>query len=111
MLPGPDGASATQDAHTPHGSGVGPCSQLSERARIRALDVLPQPLGPLKRYAWWTRPLRRAWRSGSVTCSWPLTSAKVAGRYFRYSARPVAVPDGVTGGPAGDGLPAAFCCA
>ena len=49
MLPGPAGASATQEAHTPHGSGVGPCSQFSERARIRALEVLPQPRGPLNR--------------------------------------------------------------
>ena len=24
-----------------------------------------------------------AWRSGAVTCSWPTTSAKLAGRYFR----------------------------
>ena len=49
MLPGPDGASATQEAHFPHGSGVGPCSQLRERARILALDVLPHPRGPLNR--------------------------------------------------------------
>ena len=49
MLPGPDGASAMQDAHSPHGSGVGPCAQFSERARILALDVLPQPRGPLNR--------------------------------------------------------------
>src|SRR5690606_39736192 len=49
MLPGPSGASATHESHCPHGSGVGPCSQLSERARIRALDVLPQPRGPLNR--------------------------------------------------------------
>jgi hypothetical protein len=28
---------------------VGPCSQLSERARMRADDVLPQPRGPLNR--------------------------------------------------------------
>ena len=49
MLPGPAGASATQDAQMPHGSGVGPCSQFSERARILALEVLPQPRGPLNR--------------------------------------------------------------
>ena len=40
---------AMHDSHTPHGVGVGPCSQLSERARIRAEDVLPQPRGPEKR--------------------------------------------------------------
>src|ERR671921_712948 len=43
--PGPSGASATHEPHTPHGVDVGPCSQLSERARIRADDVLPQPRG------------------------------------------------------------------
>ncbi len=49
VRPGPDGASATQDAHWPHGSGVGPASQFSDLARIRALDVLPQPRGPLNK--------------------------------------------------------------
>ena len=49
MLPGPAGASATHEAQTPHGSGVRPCSQFSDRARIRALEVLPQPRGPLNR--------------------------------------------------------------
>ena len=47
--PGPFGASDTHDAQVPHGSGVGPCSQFSERAMIRALEVLPQPRGPLNR--------------------------------------------------------------
>src|SRR3954447_12146121 len=86
-LPAPLGASATHDSHSPQGSGVGPFSQLSERARMRALEVLPQPRGPLNRYAWLIRPLRSACRSGSVTCSCPLTSAKVPGLYLRYSAR------------------------
>src|SRR5688572_31349359 len=85
--PGPSGASATQEPHTPHGLAVGPCSQLSERARIRADDVLPQPRGPLNRYAWLIRPPSTAFTSGPVTCSCPTTSAKVAGRYLRYSAR------------------------
>ncbi len=49
MLPGPFGARAMQESHTPHGSGVGPFTQFSERARIRALVVLPQPRGPLNR--------------------------------------------------------------
>jgi hypothetical protein len=47
--PGPFGASATQESQLPHGSGVGPCAQFSERARMRADDVLPQPRGPLNR--------------------------------------------------------------
>jgi len=33
------------------GVGVGPCSQFSALARIRASDVLPVPRGPAKRYA------------------------------------------------------------
>ncbi|GAA3354318.1 hypothetical protein GCM10020366_10670 [Saccharopolyspora gregorii] len=70
----------------PHGSGVGPCAQFSERARMRALDVLPQPRGPENRYAWLMRCADSAVRSGSVTCSWPTTSAKVAGRYLRKRA-------------------------
>jgi hypothetical protein len=48
-LPGPFGASATQESHTPHGVGVGPFSQFSERARMRADDVFPQPRGPENR--------------------------------------------------------------
>ena len=48
-LPGPPGASDTQDSHTPHGVDVGPCTQFSERAKMRADDVLPQPRGPEKR--------------------------------------------------------------
>src|SRR5580704_15515811 len=87
MLPGPDGARATQESQTPQGSGVGPLTQFSERARIRALDVLPHPRGPLNRYAWLIRPVLSAWRSGPVTCSCPFTSANVAGRYLRYRAK------------------------
>ena len=43
------GARETQESHLPHGVEVGPCSQLSERAIIRAEEVLPQPRGPEKR--------------------------------------------------------------
>ncbi len=32
-----------------HGLGVGPCSQLSALARMRAMEVLPVPRGPAKR--------------------------------------------------------------
>jgi hypothetical protein len=48
-VPGPPGASARQEAHSPHGEDVGPCSQFSDRARILAEDVLPQPRGPENR--------------------------------------------------------------
>src|SRR5690348_3024972 len=75
------------DGHSPHGSGVGPWTQFSDRARIRADDVLPHPRGPENRYAWLTRPAANAVRIGPVTCSCPTTSAKVAGRYLRYKAR------------------------
>src|SRR5699024_5360230 len=73
------GASASHESHRPHGSAVGPCTQLSDRARMRADEVLPQPRGPEKRYAWLMRPEDNATESGSVTCSWPTTSAKEAG--------------------------------
>ena len=42
---------ATQCSQTPHGVGVGPVTQLSDAARMRALEVLPQPRGPLNRNA------------------------------------------------------------
>ncbi len=41
----------TQAWHVPSGFGVGPASQLSDLARMRASDVLPVPRGPAKRYA------------------------------------------------------------
>ena len=46
---------ATHESHIPHGSGVGPFSQLSAFARIRAVLVLPVPRGPVNRYACATR--------------------------------------------------------
>jgi hypothetical protein len=49
MLPGPPRARSVQDLQTPHGSAIGPFSQLIARARIRALVVLPQPRGPENR--------------------------------------------------------------
>ena len=49
--PGPFRARSWQDWHSPQGVGVGPCSQFRHRARMRALVVLPQPRGPLNRYA------------------------------------------------------------
>ena len=81
-FPGPPGASDTQDSHFPQGVDVGPSTQFSERARMRADDVLPQPRGPENRYAWLIRPLSSATDNGSVTWDCPTTSANVAGRYF-----------------------------
>ena len=39
------------NSQLPQGSGVGPslAMQLSDRARMRALEVLPVPLGPLNK--------------------------------------------------------------
>src|SRR5688572_13660913 len=104
MLPGPPGASETHEAQTPHGSGVGPCTQLSERARIRADDVLPHPRGPENRYAWLMRPEASAVLSGSVTCSCPTTSENFAGRYLRYRASATAarLPTTTDAAAAGD---------
>lgn len=49
MLPGALGASARHESHTPHGVAVGPCTQFSERAKMRAEEVFPQPRGPENR--------------------------------------------------------------
>ena len=42
-------AIVVHDSQTPHGSSVGPSTQLSERARIFASDVLPVPRLPTNR--------------------------------------------------------------
>ena len=84
--PGPFATKSVHDWQVPQGVGVGPFSQLSERAMILALEVLPHPRGPLNRYAWWIDPEAKAFDSGTVTCSCPITSAKVEGRYFLYRA-------------------------
>jgi hypothetical protein len=64
MLPELLGASATQELQMPQGVAVGPCSQFSDRAKMRADEVLPQPRGPENRYAWWMRCAVRATDSG-----------------------------------------------
>src|SRR5919199_4283122 len=78
-------AIATHDSQRPHGSTVGPFTQLSDAARIFAIEVLPVPREPTNRYAWWTRPSRTALESVRTTCSCPTTSANVRGRWRRYS--------------------------
>src|SRR5437660_785704 len=72
---------------TPHGSAVGPFRQLSARARMRALVVLPHPRGPVKRNACATRPMRSAFDNVRTTCSCPVRSAKRCGRYLRARTR------------------------
>ncbi len=70
-------------SHTPHGSGVGPFSQFSPRARMRALVVFPTPRGPAKTNAWAIRPLPIAFLSVVVTPPCPTTSSKCWGRHLR----------------------------
>src|SRR4051794_29831122 len=78
-------AIARQESHSPHGDTVGPWTQFSDAARIFAIDVLPVPREPTNRYAWWTLSCSMALRSVRTTWSWPTTSAKVRGRWRRYS--------------------------
>src|SRR5919197_2444473 len=82
-------AIARHDSHCPHGVTVGPPApfpppaspwQLSDAARILAIDVLPVPREPTNRYAWWTRPCSTAFLRVRTTCSCPTTSANVRGR-------------------------------
>src|SRR5918999_2112175 len=80
-------AMATHEAHTPHGFGVGPFSQLSALARMRAVLVLPVPRGPVNRYACATRSSFIAFASVLVTCSCPRISPKVWDLYLRYRER------------------------
>lgn len=42
---------AKQEEHTPQGLSVGPWSQFKDLARILAVLVFPQPLGPENKYA------------------------------------------------------------
>ncbi len=76
-------AISRQASHTPQGSGVGPFSQLSMRARMRAVVVLPTPRGPPKTKAWAMRPLAMAFRRVCVTARWPTTSSSFCGRQRR----------------------------
>ena len=57
--------------------------QLSARAMIRAVVVLPTPRTPDNMYAWAIRPTRNAFDKVRTSASWPMSEPKVAGRYFR----------------------------
>ena len=63
-------------SHAPQGSAVGPFSQFSARARMRAVVVLPTPRGPEKTNDCAMRFAPIALRSVSVTPRWPITSSK-----------------------------------
>jgi hypothetical protein len=78
---------STQATQVPHGFAVGPFSQLTALATRRAAVVLPTPRGPVKRKAWASRPRASAFERVRTTCSWPVISAKVCGRYFRARTR------------------------
>ena len=78
-------AIARQTGHVLSGAGDGPGvpAQLSAFARMRAIDVLPVPRGPAKRYACRTWSCSIAFCSVRTTASCPTTSSKPCGRYFR----------------------------
>jgi hypothetical protein len=80
-------AISTHGAQTPHGSAVGPLTQLSAFATSRAEVVFPTPRGPVNRKACASCPLLSALESVRTTCSCPAISAKVCGRYFRARTR------------------------
>jgi len=79
-------------SHTPQGSMVGPpCPsgpmQFSALATRRAVEVLPTPRTPVSRKAWAIRPRSMALPSVFTIASWPISSAKVCGRYLRARTR------------------------
>src|SRR5882672_6325722 len=78
---------STPAAHSPHGSAVGPFSQLRHRARIRAAVVLPTPRIPVNKNACAIRPRFNASPRVRVTCSCPTSSEKRSGRHLRASTR------------------------
>src|SRR5690554_2477453 len=62
-----------------HGSGAGPCSQLTALAITLAALVFPVPRGPENRYAWENRCCLNAFCSVRVTCCCPTISENVCG--------------------------------
>ena len=81
-----------QLAHTPQGSAVGPPlpsgpMQLSARAMMRAVVVLPTPRTPVSMKACATRPSAKALRSVRTIASCPIRSSNTVGRYLRASTR------------------------
>ena len=55
-------------------------------AKIRAIDVLPTPRGPVSRYACATAPRFSARSNSRVMCACPTISLNFFERYFRYNA-------------------------
>src|SRR5690349_11284976 len=76
----------------PQGSGVGPPwpsgpMQLSARAMMRAVVVLPTPRTPVSSQAWASRPDRMALVRVRTRASWPIRPSNVVGRYLRARTR------------------------
>ena len=73
----------TQDSHSPQGSISGPgLEQLIIFAKIRAVVVLPTPLGPQNRYACASCPLLMELDSVRAILSWPSRVSNESGLYF-----------------------------
>jgi hypothetical protein len=66
-----------------HGFAVGPWSHTNALEKIRAVDVLPLPLRPEKRYACESLLALSAWVSVCVMASCPMSRSKDFGRYFK----------------------------
>ena len=80
-------AISLQASHSPHGVAVGPLTQLSARARMRAVVVLPTPRGPAKMKDCASRPVAIAFSSVRTTPRCPMTSSNRCGRHLRANAR------------------------
>ena len=84
---------ATQGSHTPQGRIVGWVSlpsgpmQLSARAMIRAVVVLPTPRTPVSMNACAMRPVANAFDRVCTSASWPTSPVKSDGRYLRARTR------------------------
>ena len=61
--------------------------QLSARAMMRAVVVLPTPRTPVRIKAWAMRPVAIAFARVRTIASCPISSAKVCGRYLRARTR------------------------
>ncbi len=86
-------AMATHGSQTPQGWMVGSLRvpsgpmQLSARAMMRAVVVLPTPRTPVSMKAWAMRPVAKALESVLTRASWPIRPVKSEGRYLRANTR------------------------
>ena len=88
-----DSAMEMHASHWPHGVIVGfafaPSGpmQLSARAMMRAVVVLPTPRTPVSMKACAMRPVAKAFDSVRTRASCPISASNVCGRYFRASTQ------------------------